>query len=479
MNSAVISFLKSKKISVIEEDVSTKLDVWAQWYKGKVDGFHNYKVYQGKKKVNRNRLSLNMPSRVCQDWADLLLNERVEVSCSDKPTQEAIERLLKQVNFYVRGNNLIERAFALGGGFFIQYYDGEKTNQKYISQEFMYPITYDSGRLVECAFASSKTIGGKRYTYIETHLKDEHGFYVIDNFLCQEHKNQLIEVSETFYNEHKLAQTVNTQSTKPLFQQVRPNIANKDNFDSPFGTSVFSGAIDCFRATDLVFDAYFKEFKLGQKRIFVKDGVTTLNFDENGNEIRVFDPQDEVFYSMPDSEDSEPIHESNMELRIASFDQGLQTQLNLISQNCGFGANGYKWENGNVSTATQIVSENSKMFRTLKKHELLLEDTIINMVRGLLTVERVFAKTKGINEDAEITVNFDDSIIEDTAEIKRQATSELNLSLISKQEYYRKVDKLGDKEAKRRAKKMTKELIEEQEMLGVGEEPKPEGNEED
>lgn len=471
MNEAVVTFLKSKKLSVIEEDISTKLSVWEQWYKGKVDGFHSYKVYQGIKTKQRTRLSLNMPARVCQDWADLLLNERVEVSCSDEKTQVVIERLLKQVNFYVRGNNLIERAFALGGGFFIQYWDGEKTNQKYLSQEFMYPITFDSGRLIECAFASSKTIGGKKYTYIETHLLDLQGNYVIDNFLCKETKGQLVEVGESFYKEKGLTQKFITNSKRPCFEQIRPNIANKDNFDSPFGTSVFSGATDCFMACDLVFDAYYKEFKLGQKRIFVKDGVTTLNFDENGEQVRVFDPNDEVFYSLPESDDGDTIKESNMELRISELDTGLQTQLNLISQNCGFGANGYKWDNGNVSTATQIISENSKMFRTLKKHELLLEDAIINMVRGLLFIEKNFGKEISIDENAEITVNFDDSIIEDTAEIKRQATSELNLELISKQEYYRKVDKLGDKEAKQRAEKMAKELQEEQEMLGLEEEP--------
>lgn len=479
MNNAVITFLKSKKISVIEEDISSKLQIWSQWYKGNVDGFHKYKVYQGKKKKNRTRLSLNMPARVCQDWADLLLNEKVEVNCDDKETQNVIDRLLKQVNFYVRGNNLLERAFALGGGFFIQYWDGEKTNQKYITQEFMYPITFDSGELTECAFASSKTIGGKQYTYIETHTRNADGYYVIDNFLCENTKEQLIEVPADFYEKHKILQKFETKSKRPCFQMIKPNVANRDSFDSPFGTSVFSTATDCFRATDLVFDAYYKEFKLGQKRIFVKDGVTTLNFDENGNTVRVFDPNDEVFYSLPESEEGEPIKEVNMDLRIDDFDTGLQTQLNLISQNCGFGANGYKWENGNVSTATQIISENSKMFRTLKKHELLLEIAVINMVRGLLFIEKNFAKCKGIKEDVEITVNFDDSIIEDTAEIKRQATSDFNLDLISKQEYYRQVYKLNDKQANEFAKQMAKEQQEEQELLKIEEEPPTEPNEAD
>ncbi|MCM1115616.1 MAG: phage portal protein [Clostridium sp.] len=476
MDNAIITFLESKKVSVIEEDVSTKLQNWTQWYRGKVDDFHSYKVYQGRKAKQRERLTLNMPARVCQDWADLLLNEKVEINCDDKATQEIIDRLLKQTNFFVRGNNLVERAFALGGGFFIQYWDGKKTSQKYVTQEYMYPITFDSGELTECAFASSKTIGGKRYTYIETHTRDTDGYYVIDNFLCQNTKNQLIEVPSEFYCEHKILQKFKTKSKRPCFQMIRPNVANRDNFDSPFGTSVFSGAIDCFKSTDLIFDAYYKEFKLGQKRIFVKDGVATFNFDADGNQVPVFDPNDEVYYSLPDNDECDAIKESNMDLRADEFDTALQTQLNLVSQNCGFGTNGYKWENGNVTTAKEIISENSKMFRTLKKHELLLEDAIINMVHGLLYFEKNFAKCSGINEDADITVNFDDSIIEDTAEIKRQASADYNNELISKQEYYRQVYKLNDKQSNKFAKQMAKEIQEEQGMLGVEEEPPLEPN---
>ena len=187
MDQQVIAYLKSKSLSVISnEDIATKMEVWQQWYKGCVDKFHKYKVYSGKKKLELDRKTLNLPVKVCQRWADLLLNEKVEINASDEYTQAKLNHLLKQVNFKVRGNNLLETAFAMGGGFLIQYWDGEKTNQKYITQEYMYPITYDSGRLTEAAFCSKKTIDGKTYVYLETHLKDENtGAYVVDNALLK------------------------------------------------------------------------------------------------------------------------------------------------------------------------------------------------------------------------------------------------------------------------------------------------------
>ena len=78
------------------------------------------------------------------------------------------------------------------------------------------------------------------------------------------------------------------------------------------------------------------------------------------------------------------------------------------------------------------------------------------------------------NVDAEITVDFDDSIIEDTAEIKRQAMLELNVGLISMTEYYRQVYKLSSEQAEEYAKKMLAERVAEMQAIPVQEEPEPE-----
>ena len=114
------------------------------------------------------------------------------------------------------------------------------------------------------------------------------------------------------------------------------------------------------------------------------------------------------------------------------------------------------------------------MFRTIKKHEAMFEDTLIDMARGLLYVEAVFGGDNAINLGADITVDFDDSIIEDTAEIKRQAMLELNVGLISKAEYYRQVYKLSEQQALEYEKKMLAEIVAEMQAIPVQEEPEPE-----
>ncbi len=473
MDSRVIAYLQSRQIKVIQEDIGQKLDTWRDWYRGKVETFHNYSVYQGKEKLRLERKSLGMAARAAQRWADLLLNEKVEININDAYTEKKAAELLHSVNFYVRGNNLIETAFAMGGGFFIQYFDGKKTAQKYVGQEFMYPITYDSGRLTEAAFSTRKYLGGREYVYLETHLLDDNGEYVVDNLLLQSDGGGLKEVGAGLYEQYSILPKWETHSSMPLFQMVRPNVANRDNFNSPYGTSVFAGAIDILKVIDTIYDSYYKEFLLGKKRIFVKDGVSNINFDkETGETIDVFDPNDEVFYRLPGEDGDPPLTESNPVLRTSDHDAALQTQLNLFSQAVGMGSNAFKWDANGAATATQIISENSEMFRTLKKHEALLSDAIIQMVRGLLFIEATFGGDRAIKTDADITVNFDDSIIEDTGEIRRQAMLEYNAGLIDAVEYYMTVFKMTEEQAIAYRDRLLERA------QPIEEEPEPEGDDE-
>jgi A118 family predicted phage portal protein len=70
------------------------------------------------------------------------------------------------------------------------------------------------------------------------------------------------------------------------------------------------------------------------------------------------------------------------------------------------GENQYIFQNGGIKTAREIVSENSKLFRTLKKHEIILKSALISLVRALLDI-------MDIKQNVDTVIDFDDSIIED------------------------------------------------------------------
>ena len=43
--------------------------LWREWYRGKVDSFHNYTVYNGVKEIRRTKKTLGMAKKSCEDWA--------------------------------------------------------------------------------------------------------------------------------------------------------------------------------------------------------------------------------------------------------------------------------------------------------------------------------------------------------------------------------------------------------------------------
>lgn len=472
MRETVINYLQQKGITVIDYD--NRITEWEQWYKGDVKGFHDYTQWNGKKQVPYKRKSLYMAARVSQDWADLLLNERVELTVAaknktqSKKAQEKLDELLTNNNFYVRGNNLIETAFAVGGGYFVEYYNnGTKIN--YITQDNAFPISTDNGTVKECAFASELSLNGDEYIYINIHkLNDKNNYVIYNVFLNDDGK----EVDGAFYKKNGIKDKWETHSDIPLFQQIKPNIVNRYDYSSPYGVSVFNTAIDAFKKCDSDFTAYYCEVALGKKRLFVKDGVTAVNFNEDNQPVRAFQ-DDDIYYSVPDDDNSPMITESNMTLRVSELEMALQNSLNLISQECGFGADGYKWDNGSVATATQIISENSKMFRTLQKHELILSSALCSMAKGLLFVENELSDNK-VEYDVTVTVDFDDSIIEDTAEKKRQALQDYSARLISWAEYFRQVYNMDEKQSVEYVDKMAEEMKKEMTLLQIESEPMPE-----
>src|SRR5574344_97131 len=128
-----------------------------------------------------------------------------------------------------------------------------------------------------------------------------------------------------------------------------------------------------------------------------------------------------------------------MTLRVDDHDKAMQTQLNLLSRKVGLGENFYTFSNGVISTATQIISSNSSLFRNIRKHELGLESALIGMAEAIM-------EYLGVNP-GKITVDFDDSIIIDTESEKNQAMQEYSAGLIDRVQYFVETRKMTRQQA--------------------------------
>lgn len=419
----VIDKLKQLGYATVPEEFYTKVQEWKSWYVGDVKGFHRYKVRNGTSMVRCKRYTLNMGKKIPEDWANLLMNEKVKITLEGQKEQAFVDRVFTENNFLVKANEMQEKAFALGTVAFIPRVVGMEAKETgpvpgsargivmdYVTVEHIWPLAWQNGIITECAFDSIVTVNGEQYCYLQIHHK-VNGLYDIENRLYKYRNNNVgTEVGLTSVpNFKRVPRVVHTGSDRRRFVIDRPNIAN--NFDdSPLGISIYANSIDVLKGADVAYDSYVNEFVLGKKRIMVKPSAMKYLDGEP-----VFDSDDLAYYVLPeDVSDGAVITPIDMTLRTQEHNTGIQDQLNLLSSKCGFGETYYRFDGGSITTATQVISENSTMFRTIKKHEIILEQVLVELCRIILRLGNA-SMNAGLNEDIEISVDFDDSIIEDKA----------------------------------------------------------------
>lgn len=414
--------LKERGFDTVPESFYTTIGVWKSWYEGEVKNFHLYKVFNGQKQVQCRRYTMGMAKKISEDWANLLMNEKVKITLEGNAEQEFFDSVCKENNFLVKASEMQEIKSALGTVAYVPRIVGVMVDPKtgnvsgsaedlrldYCSADNIFPLSWENGRISECAFSTSKIIGNKKYLYLQIHRIDG-GEYIVENVLYLNNHGNLSDVEiGTVPGFENIPPVVRTGSNKRQFVIDRLNIANNVDSTLPMGISVYANAVDQLKGVDIAYDSYVNEFVLGKKRIIVKPEATK---DIDGEPV--FDPNDTVYYVLPeDTQNGNVIDQVDMTLRTAEHNAGLQDMLNALSSKCGFGENHYKFDNGNISTATQVISENSTMFRTIKKHEIILEDVLIELCRIILRLGNTYMGA-GLNEDVEISIDFDDSIIED------------------------------------------------------------------
>lgn len=467
--------LKERGFDTVPESFYTTIGIWKSWYEGEVKSFHMYKVFNGQKQVQCRRYTMGMAKKVSEDWANLLMNEKVKITLEGKAEQEFFDSVCKENNFLVKASEMQEAKSAMGTVAYVPRIVGAMVNPEtgfvsgnaesikldYCTAENIFPLSWENGRVKECAFSTSFTAQNEKYLYLQIHRLNEKKEYIIENVLYTDQNGNLSDVdASTVPGFENIPPVVRTGSNKRQFVIDRLNIANNVDISIPMGISVYANAIDQLKGVDIAYDSYVNEFVLGKKRIMVKPEATK---DIDGEPV--FDPNDTVYYVLPeDSQSGSVIDQVDMTLRTAEHNAGLQDMLNALSSKCGFGENHYKFDNGNISTATQVISENSSMFRTIKKHEIILEDVLIELCRIILRLGNTYMGA-ALNEDVEISIDFDDSIIEDKATDFSRDMQLLNAGIMNDWEFRAKWMNEDPATAKKSLPKMEDMVTEKQEEV--------------
>ena len=437
----------------IKNILQTYIDQWKSWYEGNVKSFHNYYIYNGNKKIKQKRFTMNMAKEISEDWSDILWSEKCEIAMKDEKSQKEFEELINSLDLYSIINQSIEKSGALGTeaaviGVYdlIQNEDGmyidvsnAKTRVDLVDINWIFPLSWNNKGITECAFGSVEYVKGKKYIVLSVHKKDEKtGNYHIFNHLFQETNGTLTEIvdqNNQYDEKEKTMKDFDTKSSIPWFAIFKPLLTNNLFNNSPFGIPHYANAIDNLKTVDICFDALKNEINDGRRRTFVRADM--LNYDD-GTQKMTFDPNDTTVYQLPSGATKDDLIQSDSDdLRTDKQIETLNTNLNILGNKVGFGENHYHFDGTNLSTATAVVSSNSKLFRRKKKLEIGYESAIYDLVNAICWASSEFGQYNINTED--MVIKFDDSIIEDKEAESNRALREVSAGVLSKIEYREKI----------------------------------------
>ena len=176
----IIKYLNKNEFDTVDRTFYSRIAVWYSWYKADVRRFHRYRVYRGSGSyVNCHRKSMGMAKKLCEDIADLLLNERVQITLADEKANAYVEDVLQKNNFGVLGNEYQERKAYCGTVAYVPYIrdmvvDGDGNvvggggvSINYVTAKDIYPLSWENGVITEVAFLFATTFRNKKYDYEE------------------------------------------------------------------------------------------------------------------------------------------------------------------------------------------------------------------------------------------------------------------------------------------------------------------------
>jgi len=370
----------------------------------------------------RRRRSLGMAKRVAEDWSGFLWTENASVEAGGDKEQAYLDTIFGD-DFTERIAQDIEVSFAKGTGAIEILLEGLTMNLDtgalilgsggeidlgFVPAECIIPISWNRGEIEEVAFVS--WCGGE--IEVREHRGD-HDLRTITNrrFKCADESGigKLTEIDLA----PGVVPYMELVDAPAMFCIISPAITNNIDPESPFGISIFANAEDHLDTADTAFDNFGEDMRLGGKMVFIPD--TMLRKDKATKQV-IYPQADKqnLFIAVENAtgEDGQKIHEYNPSLRVDDNKAAVEFALSMIGFFCGMGEDRYTFTGGGVKTATEVIAENSDLFRNRKKHLLKLSSSLSKLATGVLYAAQQFLG-ESVDPSVEISINSDDSVIED------------------------------------------------------------------
>ena len=452
---------------------------WKCLYKGLYEPWHVIAAPTiSDPRAKRNMAYLNLSKAVCSELAGMVWTDQTEVTVSTNgielgdddvdPLEAFVAEALEENNFGVATLELIEKAAALGGAAFKVWRDAKYDSEGkeipdtgrlkigYAMADQFVPTAWDNAEITEGVFISRTAKGGYYYTRLEWHRWD--GLtYTITNQLYRApmyRNNNPKEPQDILGMQVPLAEIyplLDEETTvegveKSLFSYFRTPTANNIDDNSPLGVSIYANAMETLHALDITFDSFVREFRLGKKRIIVPARMIKAVIDPvSGEQRRYFDATDETYEALStDDPDSLKIQDNSVELRVEEHVAAMNAFLNIFCLQIGLSAGTFSFDaKSGLKTATEVVSENSKTYKTVKNFQNMLRPAIVRLVDNIIAVASLYDMTtpdgQSIKELAargySVNIAMDDGITQDRQTNINEGMALVGAGLLSKKTF--------------------------------------------
>jgi A118 family predicted phage portal protein len=423
----------------LKENYNQYVDLWKSYYRGDVADVHNTVAYNGEESYPITRRSMKLPKLIAQKWSTGLFSESFKVTLKDDKETEKFMMLEKQVDFRSKLNQSAVFGYAQGTSCLLASADiytdtetgtitGGKTKLEVIKYDSLFPLEYDQNDIKSIAFIRQEQIKDKTIFTISIHSL-LNGKATVENIIATVNGENV---------DFTAAETVkqNQSFNNPMYCIIRPNIANDYSDLLPFGQSIFADSLAACINVDLAADLLRRDIEEGGQLTFIGRDLLMEKIGKDGKKKRLFENTKGRFFTIPQplaekgGNIKQLFEKSTPEIRTEQLWKVIKDSLAWACMASGLGRGSF--DIVPMATATQVIYTEADKMQNKSLHEQYLEGQIIKIVKALCELSTL---TGNPIDTSIVNIIFEDSVIVDTAEMKKLSLFEIESGVISRAEY--------------------------------------------
>ena len=415
------------------------------YQKGMLKNTVRYLNSQGVHK-DRNFFSINMTQLCAKRLASICLNSGFTVSLDDKTTDNDegnlklknlsgfVENWLEQSGVLRNLESKLEQGIPTGGFAARPYVDGQQIKVAWARADQFYSLDSNTEEVSQAAIASksTKTIGKTNYYYtlLEFHTWQDDQ-YIVTNELYKSNDpgrvgEQVPLGTDDMYTDIEEG-TSFSDFKRPLFVYFKTPGQNNLEPESPLGVGFVNNCQNILDAINYAHDSFVWEMRMGRRKVLVPPETLKSDPRDEYHSTSNFDPSQDVYQAVEglDVDSGKPIVELNPEIRVQEYRQTMDFFLNELESSVGLSAGTFTTDSkGGITTATQVVSENSMTYQTRSSYLNRITKFLTELIQAMLqlaTSKEMFDGQKPLIgkdemidlDNLQVNIHYDDGVFVD------------------------------------------------------------------